>query len=178
MSLLLVVNSGSKKTFHGSGQRCNPRTPNTSESVILAAAVEAVEWTHPIEPRSAEGKRVASRVVIYPAEIPPIEEALSDFSQNPSQHEDGSHIILTKLMEKCAEYESPPRFIREDSSEITEDPVLSASVPLWMNTAEQISVGGRPLVLENDPDVMHSSDEDSAVEERGDELTGMYESVY
>jgi hypothetical protein len=151
-----------------------PGTPNTRESVILAAAVEAVEWTHPIEPRSVEGKRVASRTIIYPAEIPLIEEAMTDFSQNPSEHEDGSHIILEKLIEKCAEYESPPRFIREDSSEITEDPVLSASVPLWMNTAEQISVGGRPLVLENGPDVMHSSDEDSAVEERGDVLTGMY----
>jgi hypothetical protein len=52
--------------------------------------------------------------------------------------------------------------------------VLSASVPLWMNTAEKTSVGGRPLVLENGPDVMHSSDEDSAVEEHGEALTGMY----
>jgi hypothetical protein len=151
-----------------------PGTPNTRESVILAAAVEAVEWTHPIEPRTAEGKRVAPRVVIYPAEIPQIEEAISDFKQDPSEHEDGSHTILSKLVEKCEECESPPRFIREDSSEITDDPVLSASVPIWMNTAEQISVGSRPLVREDGPDVMNSSDEDSVVEEHGDILTGMY----
>jgi hypothetical protein len=31
--------------------------PNTRESAILAAAVEAVEWKHPIEPVSEDGKR-------------------------------------------------------------------------------------------------------------------------
>jgi hypothetical protein len=55
--------------------------PNTSQSAILSAAAEAVEWSHPIEPRDTQGKRVASRVIIYPAEMPPLEEVLSGFSQ-------------------------------------------------------------------------------------------------
>jgi hypothetical protein len=61
--------------------------PNTRESAILAASAEAVEWSHPIEPRDIQGKRVTSKVIIYPAEMPPLEEALSDFSQNPSELE-------------------------------------------------------------------------------------------
>jgi hypothetical protein len=43
-----------------------------------------------------------------------------------------------------------------------------------LNTAAQVSVGSRDFVLENGPDVMNSSVEDSPQDERGDELTGMY----
>jgi hypothetical protein len=78
--------------------------PNTRESAILAAAVEGVEWKHPIEPVSDEGKRLGSRVVKYPAEMPQLEEAMNEFSQNPSELEDGSHIAFSKILEKCAEY--------------------------------------------------------------------------
>jgi hypothetical protein len=38
----------------------------------------------------------------------------------------------------------------------------------------QVSVGTRPLVLEDGPDTMHSSDEDATEEEPGDKLTGVY----
>jgi hypothetical protein len=148
--------------------------PNTRESAILAEATEAVEWRHQIEPISVDGKRMTSRMVIYPAEMPLLEEALTEFSRNPSEQEDGSHIAYSKILEKCAEYESPPRFFREDSSEILNDPELATSVPIWMNTAAQVSVGSRNLVLENGPDVMNSSDEDSSTEEHGDQPTGMY----
>jgi hypothetical protein len=130
------------------------------ESAILAAAAEAVEWSHPIEPRNVEGKRVASRVIIHPAEIPPLEEALSDFSRNPWEQEDGKHIACSKILQKSDEYESPPE--------------LAASVPLWMNIAAQVSTGTRPLVLEDGPDTMNSSDEESPKEEHGDVLTDMY----
>jgi hypothetical protein len=85
---------------------------------------------------------------------------------------DGKHIAFSKILEKTAEYQSPPRFIREDSSEILDDPKLSASVPLWMNIAAQVSTGGRDLVLENGPDTMNSSDEESP--KHGEVLTGMY----
>jgi hypothetical protein len=51
--------------------------PNTRESAILAAAVEAVEWKHHIEPVSDDGKRLGSKMVIYPAEMPQLEEAMN-----------------------------------------------------------------------------------------------------
>jgi hypothetical protein len=150
--------------------------PNTRESAILSAAAEAVEWRHPIESVTADGKRATPRIVICPADISPIEEALSDFSQNPSEAEDGSHIALSKILEHAAEYASPPRFLREDSSEIQNDPELAAAAPIGLSTAAQVSVGSRDYVLENGPDVMNSSDEDSPQEERGEVLTGMYTS--
>jgi hypothetical protein len=77
-------------------------------------------------------------------------------------------------LEKCAEFETSPRFFREDSAEILNDPELAASVPLWMNIAAQVSVGSRDLVREDGPDTMNSSDEDSPTEEHGKKLTGMY----
>jgi hypothetical protein len=148
--------------------------PNTRESVILAGVAEAVEWSHAIEHRSDTGKRVTQRVIIYPAEIPPLDEVLSDFCRDPSEKEDGSHIALTKIVTNAAQYESPPRFIHEDSSEVLENPVLAASVPGWMNADTQVSVGTRPLVLEDGPDTKHPSDEDATEEEHGDKLTGVY----
>jgi hypothetical protein len=149
--------------------------PNTRESAILAAAVETVEWKHPIEQVSEEGKRRTPRVVIYPAEMPQIEEELNEFSQNPSELEDGKHIAYSRIWEKCAEYESSPIFLPEDSSEIQSDSEYAAVIPGWMNIAAQTSVGGRDLVQEDGPDTMNSSDEESPNEEHGDKLTGMYE---
>jgi hypothetical protein len=148
--------------------------PNTRESAILSGAVEAVEWSHPMEPRTEDGRRIASRVVIYPAEIEPLEEALSDFSQHPSELEDGKHIAFSKILEKTAENVTPPRIIREDSSEFANDPELSETVAFNMNLASEVSTGGRPLVLENGPDTLNSSDEESLVDERGDEEPNMY----
>jgi hypothetical protein len=89
--------------------------PNTRESAILAEAADAIEWKHPIEPVSEEGEPFGSRVVIYPAELPQREEAMIEFSQNPSETEDGIHIAFSKILEKLAEYETSPRFLREDS---------------------------------------------------------------
>jgi hypothetical protein len=148
--------------------------PNTRESAILAAAVEAVEWKHPIEPISADGKRQASRAFSYPAEMPQLEEAMKEFLSNPSEQEDGSHIAFWRIIGKCAEYESSPRFYREDSDAIRSDPELAAAVPVWSNTAAQVSVGSRDLVLEDGPDTMNSSDEESPKKEHGEVLTGMY----
>jgi hypothetical protein len=150
--------------------------PNIRESAIRTAAAEAVEWSHPIEPAISDGKRVSPRIVVYPADMPHIEESLSGFSQNPSEAEDGSHIAFAKILEHSAGYASPPSFLREDCSEIQNDPELVATVPLGLSIAAQVSVGSRDFVSETGPDVMNSSDEDSPQEERGDVLSGMYTS--
>jgi hypothetical protein len=41
--------------------------------------------------------------------MPPIEEALSDFSKNPAEAEDGTHLALAKIVEHSAGYASMPR---------------------------------------------------------------------
>jgi hypothetical protein len=48
---------------------------------------------------------------------------------------------------------------------------IAASVPLWMHTSAQVSVGGRKQVLEDRGDLCNS-ESDSDHEDRGDELTG------
>jgi hypothetical protein len=133
--------------------------PNSRESAILTVAVEAVEWSHPMEP-AIDGKRVSPRIIVYPADMPSTYEALSDFSQNSSESDDGSHIAFAKILEHSAGYASSPRFLREDCSEIQNDPELAAAVPVGLAIASQASVGGRDYVLESGPGVMNSSDED------------------
>jgi hypothetical protein len=112
-------------------------------------------------------------VVIYPAEMPQLEEAMNEFLQNPSEMEDGSHIAFSKILKKCAECETSPRFFRQESDEIRSNPELAAAVPLWMNIAAQVSVGSRDLVFEKGPDVADSSDEGCPTEEHGEKLEGM-----
>jgi hypothetical protein len=87
--------------------------------------------------------------------MPQIEEEMNEFCQNPSELEDGKHIAYSKILEKCAEYESSPRFYREDSSEIQCDPDFARAIPSWLNIAAQTSVGGRDFVLEDGPDTMN-----------------------
>jgi hypothetical protein len=96
--------------------------PNTRESAILGAEVEAVAWKHPIGQVSEESKRLTPKVVIYPVEMPELPEPLDELMNNPSEQEDGSHIAFSKIIEKCAEYESIPKFLREDSEMIQSDP--------------------------------------------------------
>jgi hypothetical protein len=69
--------------------------PNARQSAILSAAAEAIEWKHPIEPVTSEGKRQSSRIVFYPADMPQIAEELDEFSRNPSELEDGKHIAYS-----------------------------------------------------------------------------------
>jgi hypothetical protein len=148
--------------------------PNTRESAILSAAVEAAAWKDPIEQISEKGKRLTPKTIIYPAKLPQLPEALDEFMSNPVVYEDGSHIAFSEIIEKCAEYEAIPRFLREDSDMIQSDPELASVVPQWMNMAAQTAVGSHDLVLENGPDVMNSEDEDSPKEEHGGVLTGIY----
>jgi hypothetical protein len=64
--------------------------------------------------------------------------------------------------------------LREDSEQITQDPVMAEKVPVWMNTAAQVATGNRTMVLEDGPDLMNSDEDDSVKEEHGEVLTGMY----
>jgi hypothetical protein len=111
--------------------------PNTRKAAILSAAAEAVEWTNPMETTSPEGKRQASRVIVYPADIPLIEKAVEEFAQNPSDREDGSHIAYSKILSNVMKFEHPPRILREDSSDLSGTD-LGAVAPLWLNTANQV----------------------------------------
>jgi hypothetical protein len=57
-----------------------------------------------------------------------------------------SHIAFSKILEKCAEYETSPRFFREDSDVIRRNVPnmkcaeyeLAEVVPLWMSTTVDI----------------------------------------
>jgi hypothetical protein len=101
---------------------------------------------------------------------------LDEFVNNPSELEDGKHIAYARIGEKAGEFETIPKFLREDSESVQSDPVLAAAVPIMLTTAAQVSVGSRNLVSEDGPDVMNSSDEDSPQEEHGEKLEGMYTS--
>jgi hypothetical protein len=147
--------------------------PNTRTSANLCAAVEAVAWKHAIESITPEGKRQSPRIVFYAADMPPIAEEFGEFMRNPSDLEDGKHIACAHIAEKIGEFEPLPNFCREDSDMVQSDPVLAAAVPHMLNTAAQVSVGSRDFVLEDGPDIMNSSDEDSPQDEHGEELTGM-----
>jgi hypothetical protein len=148
--------------------------PNTRTPAILSAAVEAVVWKHPVEAVTPEGKRCSPRTVFYPADMPPIAEELGEFVSHSSDLEEGKHVAYAAIAEKVGEMDPLPNFFRDDSDMIRNDPILSVDVPRMLNTAAQVSVGCRDFVLENGPDVLHSSDEDAPEDDRGDVLTGMY----
>jgi hypothetical protein len=88
--------------------------------------------------------------------------------------EDGHPIAYTAILQAAQSYARPPLFLREDSEQITRDPVMSEKVPGWMNTPAQVATGNRKRVLEDGPDKMNSDEEDATKEEHGDELTGVY----
>jgi hypothetical protein len=111
--------------------------------------------------------------VIYPKEISQLETVLSTGDPNIDP-EDGHPIAYTKLLQASQSFEHPPIFLKEDSEQITQDPVMAEKVPVWMTTAAQVATGNRKMVLEDGPDVMNSDDDDALEEEHGDKLTGVY----
>jgi hypothetical protein len=146
---------------------------NSRESAILSAAAEADTWKHATE--LAEGSRKGQRVVIYPKELSQLEAVLS--TGDPIiDSEDGHPIAYSAILQAAQSFERPPPFLREDSSQITEDPIMAEKVPGWMNTAAKVATGNRRRVLEDGPDVMNSDEEDALKEEHGEELEGMYTS--
>jgi hypothetical protein len=91
--------------------------------------------------------------------------------------EDGHQIAYTHLLQASQSYERPPPlFLREDSEQITQNPVMAQKVPVWINTAAQMATGNRKMVLEDGPDVMNSDEDDAPKEDHGEVITGMYTS--
>jgi hypothetical protein len=113
-------------------------------------------------------------MILYPDDMPPIAEEVAAFISHPSELEDNKHLAYEQIGESMAEFVVPPTLCRSDSEIVQGDPVFAAAAPELLTLAAQVSVGSRSLVLENGPEVMNSSDEDSPNEEHGYKLTGMY----
>jgi hypothetical protein len=110
-------------------------------------------------------------VVIYPKDLPQLDAVLS--LGDPSiDSEDGHPAAYAAILQAAQSCERPPLFLREDSEQITKDPIMAEKVPGWMNTVAQVATGNRRRVLEDGPDKMNSDEEDAIKEEHGDELTG------
>jgi hypothetical protein len=105
---------------------------NTRESAILPAAVEAVIWRRAGKP---EGPRKGQRVVVFPKEIPQLEVVLAskDSSIDPV---DGHPVAYETILQESQKFENPPVFLKEDSDQITSDPVMSEKVPEWMEIVD------------------------------------------
>jgi hypothetical protein len=101
-------------------------------------------------------------------------DAVLSSSDPTIDSEDGHPIAYTAILQAAQSYEHRPIFLREDSEQITSDPVMAEKVPKWMNTAAQVATGNRARVLEDGPDKMNSDEEDAGKEEHGDDLKGVY----
>jgi hypothetical protein len=140
---------------------------NAKEAAILSATAEAVTWKHALD--QEEGPRKGQRVVIYPKDVSQLEQVLS--TGDPSiDSEDGHHIAYSQILQAAQSYEKRPIFLREDSEQITSDPIMAEKVPKWMSIAAQVATGNRRRVQEDGPDVMNSDEEDALKEEHGDEI--------
>jgi hypothetical protein len=113
-------------------------------------------------------------VVVYPKELTGLAQALT--SRNVSVQDDleNHSELYSAIISESDQFENPPVFMREDCDQLTSHPVWALKIGEWMMTAARVATGSRPRVLEDEPDVMNSDDEDSKMEEHGDKLTGMY----
>jgi hypothetical protein len=151
----------------------NPAFPgmsNTSESAVLSAAAEALEWRNdalelPNPPRKGQ------RVVIYPKGLWSLEEVLATGSTDGL--EEGHDIACQRILAAANQFELTPTFLKEDSEVILSDPKKAELVPQWMCMAEQVAIGGRSRVLQDGPDTPNSDDE-AKEDVEADKLTDMY----
>jgi hypothetical protein len=146
-----------------------PGRANTRDSALLSAAAEAVSWNHASQP---DTEREGQRIIIFPKDLPQLEVFLMSTDPNDDP-EDGHPIAYETILRESAKFKIAPLFVMEDSAYVTEDPVLSASVPEWLAKSRQIATGGRRRVLEDGADVLNSSDEDDE-KMVADEEHGMY----
>jgi hypothetical protein len=145
---------------------------NNATSVTLAAVAEAVDWQHAME--TAFSKRPAPRAVIYPPSLMHLQAVLD--SGDPSvDMENGHELAYEKILSACGKYGECPRFFPSDSQEFG-GLDIAASVPKWMNTAEQVSVGGTKQVLEDGADVCNS-ERDPDHENHGSILSDIFVGV-
>jgi hypothetical protein len=141
---------------------------NSREPAILTAAAEAVTWRHALEPE--EGPRKGQRVVIYPKELPQLEQVLNTGDPNIDSA-DGHPIAYSAILRAAQSFERPPIFLKEDSEQITDNPELVDKVPEWMNLVSQVATGNRRRVLEDGPDKMNSDDEEKEDVKPDEELS-------
>jgi hypothetical protein len=138
---------------------------NSREFAILSDAAEAVIWKHALE---QEGSGKGQRVVIYPKDLPQLEQVLN--SGDPTiDSDDGHPIAYSAILQAIQTFESPPLFLKEDSEQITSNPVYADTIPECMNLAAQAATGGRRRVLEDGPDKMNSDDEEDESMKPGEE---------
>jgi hypothetical protein len=143
---------------------------NSRESAILSAAAEAVTWRHALEPEV--GPRKGQRVVIYPKDLPQLEQVL--ITGDPTiAGVDGHPIAYTAILQAAQSFEKPPIFVKEDSEQVTGNPEMAEKVPEWMNLASHVATGNRRRVLEDGPDKMNSDDEERE-DVKPDEEANMY----
>jgi hypothetical protein len=150
-----------------------PGMANTRDSALLSAAAEAVSWNHASQP---DTDREGQRIIIFPKDLTQLEEFLTSTDPNVDP-DDGHPIAYETILRESAKYKTPPLFVMENSEYVTNDPVLSASVPEWLAKSRQAATGRRRRVLEDGADVLNSSDEDDdkmvADEEHGMYTAGM-----
>jgi hypothetical protein len=146
---------------------------NTSESAVLSAAAEALEWrNNALE--LPDSPRKGNRVVIYPKDLWSLEEVLATGSADGL--EEGLEKAGNRILIAANEYELTPTFLKEDCESIVSDPKKAEMVPKWMCMAEQVAIGGRSRVLEDVPDTPNSDDE-AKEDIEPDKLTNMGVSI-
>jgi hypothetical protein len=147
--------------------------PNTKEAAILSAVAEAVTWKNgALEPDGPSRK--GQRVVIHPKELSQLDAVLSTGDLSIDS-ENGHPIAYERFLGEASKFENPTLFLREDSEQIVNDPVMAESVPKWMCMAERVATGNRRRVLEDGKDTWRSDDEeDESI--KPDEEHNMYAS--
>jgi hypothetical protein len=148
--------------------------PKSREAAVLSAVCEAVEWTHALEFPDAEEKRMGQRVIIYPRELSGLSQVISTGNPIVDDATEDHSALYERILIKSEEFDRRPLFLSEDDPQIVNHSVWSTKIQGWMITASRIATGSRPRVLEDGPDVMNSDDEDSKVEEHGEELKGCF----
>jgi hypothetical protein len=123
--------------------------PNTKEAAISSAVADAVAWRN--DALEVDGPRKGQRVIIYPKELTALDAVLS--TGDPKiDHEDGRPIAHEHVLRKKSKSENPPVFLSEDSDQITSNPAMANSVPIWMCMDERVATGSRRRVLEDGKD--------------------------
>jgi hypothetical protein len=92
---------------------------------ILDRRARTVSWNHASQP---DQPRKGQRVIIYPKDLPQLEEFLSSADPNVDP-EDGHPIALETILHEAAKFECTPLFMNECSERVTTDPFLSETVP-------------------------------------------------
>jgi hypothetical protein len=141
----------------------------SKEAAILSAVYEAVSWRHTLE-NGIEGQRKGQRVVIYPKELTGLSQVITTRNVVVQDDVEDHAELYAGILKKCDEFENPPIFMTEDCDQLIANPAWSSKIGEWMAIAARAATGGQRRVLEDGPDVMRSDDEDSKVEEHGEEL--------